>query len=986
MRTISSALRAAQARRILEPTCTLTLRDVFLRWDNDWVTNALCDDYPLEQSADKVPWCPIDVCLGMTVFGRCWMDNSKMSVHAVVDFDVLPWDDTPTNSVLTQYTLGTPNMPNAPHRSSLYGDDFWHFFGTNGNIRRQAWFGSLPATTFAANAYNTKNDSYIALAAVGDYTVYLAVLHVQGEETDEDDWALPGTDSALQARYTPPFKYIEITRLEDTNHDGIADSVDICPHTIIVDPYYRAGSLTWFDAESLDDRDVIVLNSKACGCPVTVIYQDGVWAQPRTVMPSEVASNGNAFLRISGITKIADSSHRDVLWANARMVRKGTTGLYPQTLDVVLRTTDGDHWTIDRYCYLGLESMRSRLIPFFDYVYYAGRNVVKRAKRPWTMAGNVTSITIDPTEDVLQWNFNHDGARNAQTTSTALATHGGLYCSAAEDPDAPGRWLTGSGSMAVFPGLWCWRDVGWSGHEALLSIDGIDVVPGSYRSGDRQLAFSGRGMAMRLIADWACDMDWQWCSQVKHYDDCDQATHLYSASATKIELAEEDDESVTTDFEEKELKTNITGELEFATYNKPLIAFSTKPLDADNYSIKASFQFSHDRDGVDTSPLLEAARDTGRVGLGHNLRKVEETGHAATLSYGKASAGSNVCQKDGTCARDYGHYFHDSARDFYGAATSALGNSDYSSWEDRIYTVDVTSKTNPTISGSCESLAGRRIAVKGNYAYVTMSSGALHVVDISVPSAPTIVGRVTLSDPRGIVCDPNRDYVYIAADANFHIVDISTPATPTVHTTKSVNSYNYTGADFMEKSGSYYLVLAGLGIGVWDVTDINSIVQIDQKPSGTQGYDIHCLDRALSNRTSRMYYTGSGSIVSRKWTPTHTIEDTGRNTGTCNSEPYGFDIYNTTFVYAYIATDDGIEIWDVTRGATPAEEQAAPPDIPPPMFRIASLAIPGGCLDVSSNTITRRYIHAVGANGLFTIDLGTMTARCAGPGLARRRY
>ena len=79
------------------------------------------------------------------------------------------------------------------------------------------------------------------------------------------------------------------------------------------------------------------------------------------------------------------------------------------------------------------------------------------------------------------------------------------------------------------------------------------------------------------------------------------------------------------------------------------------------------------------------------------------------------------------------------------------------------------------------------MAVQGNYAYVTAySTASLAVVDISNPSAPTLVGSVqdwtNLYGADGVAVSGN--YAYVGGDSCscFTVLDISNPKEPTVVT------------------------------------------------------------------------------------------------------------------------------------------------------------------------------------------------------------
>jgi hypothetical protein len=98
--------------------------------------------------------------------------------------------------------------------------------------------------------------------------------------------------------------------------------------------------------------------------------------------------------------------------------------------------------------------------------------------------------------------------------------------------------------------------------------------------------------------------------------------------------------------------------------------------------------------------------------------------------------------------------------------------------------VDITDAFNPDPIGSLTgTITG--VAMAGQYAYVLLyvtgnpAHYDLGVVDLHVPTAPVIVGRVTLAGGGGIAV--NGSLVYVAAgSAGLQIVDVSSPTTPRI--------------------------------------------------------------------------------------------------------------------------------------------------------------------------------------------------------------
>jgi len=539
MRTLSADLLAAQAELNRNPESEIIIRDVMIRLSN--LTEAsYSTGYPSATGASNIPQCQIDgdVCSYNSIW-RAWVhgDNTVRITNIAVPFSPSSWTGS---GVITETTDGN-------HRPTIDGDRiFWAY---NGNVMEKTITGistTAAATTFEGSAYTVDTD-HVALAAVSNSVVYMVCLH-----TDTD------------------FKYVSLHRVTQT---GVVD----CPHSIVVDSDYIAPSLTWFDAATLQGRDIIVLNERAHGHPVVIIYEDGVWSDPQPMMPQDIVDN-YSFVRVAGL-KVEDNQ----LLATGRIGRAGSTGLHPQACDVLFRSKDGEHWTFDRYCYLCEANQRSPLLITNGKAYYPGGATVKHADQPHLIGGDPSGLKWTISDDILNWGYEQPAPGVAGAGNLALADHDGDH------------------SANLKPGYWLWRYAGYNSYSVLLSTEGIDTMQQGYAAGDRSLNLSSRDIAMRLMKDWSCDQDWQWLSQQKHYDDCDLMDQLYAIAAAKITVRSEDDHEETGDVDQEELDEDDGG-LVFQVYNKLGIFLTTTPFDTRNFHVKARFQFQHD-DSTTDDPL-----------------------------------------------------------------------------------------------------------------------------------------------------------------------------------------------------------------------------------------------------------------------------------------------------------------------------------------------------------------------------------------------
>jgi hypothetical protein len=102
--------------------------------------------------------------------------------------------------------------------------------------------------------------------------------------------------------------------------------------------------------------------------------------------------------------------------------------------------------------------------------------------------------------------------------------------------------------------------------------------------------------------------------------------------------------------------------------------------------------------------------------------------------------------------------------------------------------VNISNPAAMTVTGNVTSGPGylanpKELAYSGGYCYIPSSTAnRLTVVDVSTPSAPTVVGTVlnatSLASPYGVVYDGG--YCYVSATGRLTVVDVSTPSAPTV--------------------------------------------------------------------------------------------------------------------------------------------------------------------------------------------------------------
>jgi len=144
-----------------------------------------------------------------------------------------------------------------------------------------------------------------------------------------------------------------------------------------------------------------------------------------------------------------------------------------------------------------------------------------------------------------------------------------------------------------------------------------------------------------------------------------------------------------------------------------------------------------------------------------------------------------------------------------------------------LHIIDISIPGSPHFAGMYGNLnIPMAIQVKGNFAYIGDSSEGLVILDISNPSAPSLVGN---HDTRGIydlAIDGNYAYLARYKDG-LRIIDISTPASPT-----TIGNFDTPGsAEGVYVSGKYaYLADQDKGLQVINISNPSA-------PSAAGNYD-----------------------------------------------------------------------------------------------------------------------------------------------------
>src|SRR5262249_19684831 len=128
-----------------------------------------------------------------------------------------------------------------------------------------------------------------------------------------------------------------------------------------------------------------------------------------------------------------------------------------------------------------------------------------------------------------------------------------------------------------------------------------------------------------------------------------------------------------------------------------------------------------------------------------------------------------------------------------------------------LHVLDISDPKTPVLVGTVDTPGiATRVVIKKPYAYVADASG-LRVIDITNPTSPVIAGSVQTSNGASDLA-VSGSYAYVAGSPSLQVVDVSNPTTPTI-----VGSWpHYTGA--VAVSGTHLYVIGG-SVGDFAVLD-----------------------------------------------------------------------------------------------------------------------------------------------------------------------
>lgn len=150
----------------------------------------------------------------------------------------------------------------------------------------------------------------------------------------------------------------------------------------------------------------------------------------------------------------------------------------------------------------------------------------------------------------------------------------------------------------------------------------------------------------------------------------------------------------------------------------------------------------------------------------------------------------------------------------------------------KMWLINVQNPTTPSLVATVDVTTGTTcegVATSGTYAYVAAGGAGLKIYNVATPSAPVLVASLdTLEYCESVVI--SGQYAYVAAASRSHILDISNPSTPVYigRITGFGGYHQYINV----RSGYAYVCNYDEGLAVVNVTNPASPVDVVEVPSG----------------------------------------------------------------------------------------------------------------------------------------------------------
>lgn len=197
-----------------------------------------------------------------------------------------------------------------------------------------------------------------------------------------------------------------------------------------------------------------------------------------------------------------------------------------------------------------------------------------------------------------------------------------------------------------------------------------------------------------------------------------------------------------------------------------------------------------------------------------------------------------------------------------------------------LQTINISNPSAMSVVSSLTTVSSSPIglAIQGEYLYVISQGGPskLAIYSLANPASPTLVGSITINyaNPLALTVAGSYAYVDVYGCGCIYVINISNPSAPTIVTNTTVNSVN--NGYGLYASGSYLYVAVNYSTNrqfqIWDISNPSALVNINtiniatgspvQVIGGQTGY-IYLLTQVMNGTSPLRIYqvTGSGGSM-----------------------------------------------------------------------------------------------------------------------------
>ena len=189
-------------------------------------------------------------------------------------------------------------------------------------------------------------------------------------------------------------------------------------------------------------------------------------------------------------------------------------------------------------------------------------------------------------------------------------------------------------------------------------------------------------------------------------------------------------------------------------------------------------------------------------------------------------------------------YYNDGYRTVDVAVFGDFAYLAHTSYSRGLSILDISDPNNPTLIGYLESPwdVSYGIAIEDTLIYQNFRDWGFCVVNVSIPSNPQEIGRLSISGDQGRLIKEG-DYVYTVCEVGNKIINISDPTNPT-EVGEFGNPFHYSHFINVAKSGRYIYTFEGVDMWIYDVSNPQNPVQVNEYflGYGNSGYGIAIVD------------------------------------------------------------------------------------------------------------------------------------------------